>query len=144
MKIFFVLLVMMVQTKIPRTLYSIVFNDNRLFSDIGCEGKACWSGSYRMTHGAKLQNVSDENLQEYNLFPNPNDGNIVVKQLISDNNPVYVEVLNATGENVYSGKLVFTNNITNIGLGNLSAGLYLLKLIDNQGRVFMVKFTIIN
>ncbi len=124
-------------------MYSIVFNDQRLFSDIGCEGKACWSGSYRMAHGAKPQNTSDENLQQYSLFPNPNDGYIAITQKLTDINAVDVQVINETGENVYTGKLLFINNITNMGMGNLSSGLYLLKIIDSQGRLFILKFVVI-
>ena len=78
--------------------------------------------------------------QKYQLFPNPNDGNFIISQLVPDYQPVQGEIWDAIGKSVYKGDLIFNGGIDNLHLVNYAPGLYLLKLYDSNGRIFSFKF----
>ena len=126
-----------------RTLYNLVNCSMDLFSDIGCDAES---------NDAERKSGTGQNLavqpqaaaegQQYSLYPNPNDGNITLLQLMPDNAPVRAEVYNATGSKVYSGSLLFAERFSKLAIGRVSPGLYLLKLVDSKERTFMFKFVI--
>ena len=134
-----------------RTGYSLVYNDVRQFSDLGChesgEGarKSGSGGSTKTTAAGVAANsiasgVTDG--QQYSLYPNPSDGNISLHQYAPDNGPVMAEIMNATGQKVYNGQLHFSEGVAKLSMGNVAPGLYLVKLIDSKQRTFMLKFVI--
>ncbi len=75
-------------------------------------------------------------------MPNPNSGNIILRQLISDINPVRAQIWNASGMNIFRENLQFTNGLDQLHLINAMPGLYLLQLTDSYGKVFNLKFVI--
>ena len=140
-----------------RALYSMVFNDSRIFSDVGCEpimeARMAHSGGGDSTSGHTTKGdasylsmtKNNDNLkgqQKYTLSPNPSDGNITLTQKSPDSNPVLGEVWNTTGLAVYKGELHFEGGVTRLIVMNASPGMYLLQLIDSNGNRFMLKFVI--
>jgi Secretion system C-terminal sorting domain len=96
-------------------------------------------GSYRPAGVAKVSKA----MQQYNLYPNPSDGNIYLQQATMDDKPVNVEVWNATGDVVYKQQLQFSNNVTALNLkGKLSTGIYMLRLSDSKGQSYVLKFIV--
>ncbi len=80
--------------------------------------------------------------QRYSLSPNPSDGNLLLKQLVPDGEPVKTEVWNGAGSCVFKGILNFAENVSRLSVANNTPGLYLLKLIDSNGKTYTLKFVI--
>jgi len=80
--------------------------------------------------------------QQYKLFPNPNDGNMTIKQLIADAKPVDAEITDIVGRSIYKKKLLFNGNLANLQVENGSPGMYLLQLTDSEKRIFKFKFVV--
>jgi hypothetical protein len=80
--------------------------------------------------------------QEYKLFPNPNDGNFTLSQLIPDEQPVHAEIFDMIGRSIYQSSFQFNNGMNHLKLRNFAPGVYLLKLKDAQQREFKFKFAI--
>jgi hypothetical protein len=80
--------------------------------------------------------------QQYELFPNPNNGSMTLKQSVTDGEPVSVEITDIVGQSIYKDKLLFNGNLSNLQLGNIAPGMYLLQLTDSQNRTFNFKFVV--
>jgi len=122
-----------------RAMYSLIYNDLRMWNDAGCG-----NGSSMLDRGASPQPSPGERgqLQQYSLSPNPSNGNVTLKQLVPDANPVKAQIWNDAGTNTYDGELHFTGGITQLSVINKIPGLYLLQLTDSKGRSFTLKFVI--
>lgn len=66
-----------------------------------------------------------------NLYPNPNSGDFTVTGLHA-NTPTRLEVINTLGQVVYSNTVATGSATHNIHLGNVPAGVYILKLYSEQ------------
>ncbi len=108
-----------------------------IYYDLGCEGKSCDGGS------RKTNKTGTSPEQQYMLFPNPNEGSMQLQQYYIDNSVVNIEILNETGMSVYKNEILFNKGSTNIKLENVSTGIYILKLLDNNGGTYNLKFTVI-
>ena len=124
-----------------RTLYSSVYNDNRLFPDHGCSSSDTSNNNGRRAKIA-AQNSNARFYQNYSILPNPNSGYFSIKQLYPDTNPVSVKVLNTVGQCIYSGAMTFAGEINNLNLQNTTPGLYLLQITDSKGALYNIKFAI--
>ena len=129
-----------------RAFYTMLFDTVVIFDDSHCY---CTVDSFsaRMAHvKTDTANAHSENLQaskqSYWLYPDPNNGNITIQQKITDKQLVSVRVRNAAGVNIYQGALQFNDKKANLQLKGVSAGLYILQLIDAQGNSFGLKFTV--
>lgn len=69
------------------------------------------------------------------LFPNPNEGNFVVKGNIKGHGNATIQILNAIGQTVYTETVPIANGNLNkqISLSGLSAGSYMLQITTNVG-----------
>lgn len=125
-----------------RAFYSIIYADGGKWNDdstcaIGFRG----SGEF----GRKVQGGSHlgaGQVQQYNLYPNPNNGNITLQQKVADANPINLEVLNAEGQSVLKKQLLFMQGLYPLSLQNLSPGLYLIQLRDAAGKSYTLKFIV--
>ena len=69
----------------------------------------------------------EENSNNYEIYPNPTNGNIMV----SGANINQVEVYNLCGQKVLS---VNGSQNVNVDMSNLTSGVYMVKVIDNNGK----------
>jgi hypothetical protein len=51
-------------------------------------------------------------------------------------------VIDALGRIIYRGEQTFNDKKANLQIGNISPGMYLLKLIDGKGQRFNFKFVV--
>jgi len=77
------------------------------------------------------------------LYPNPNEGIFTITGTIAGSKSLNIEVMNAVGQVVYKDAATITGDKLNkqMNLGNMSSGIYLLRIIaaDNSKTI---KFTI--
>ena len=125
-----------------RALYSQMFNNLSMFNDDSCldiDSNYIAGRHSNPIHGGEQSKID---IQQYKLLPNPNDGNLTLYQLLEDNQPVKVEIWNALGICVYKNDLNFIGGADRLHLSNASPGLYLVRLTDNKGREFVLKFVL--
>lgn len=116
-----------------RSLHRMIFDDQKQWDDDVCNGDAAGK-SARNTAGL----LKD---QRYALSPNPNNGEMVLQQSVADEAPVKAILINAAGQTVYSGNLLFMGNKTNLS-AKVIPGLYMLNLTDAQGKTYHLKFIV--
>ena len=95
--------------------YAVIVTDN------GCtDTSACLS----------VTNVGIEDLDvnDFAIFPNPNNGEFTLT--INTNNAVNIEIYNVVGEVIYQDR-VNTNQVE-INLGDVEAGVYLIKIFNDN------------
>ena len=130
-----------------RGLYRTVFNDPGDFNDNCMDSAASspcdtcdWHGRHAQ-HGGKGA-LAKATQQRYKLFPNPNEGNFTLQQMLDDDKPVTAEVTDALGRVLYKQVRTFSNNKLRLALDNVPPGLYLLHITDSSGKMFNFKFVI--
>lgn len=77
--------------------------------------------------------VEDNVVNNYNIYPNPTNGNIVV----SGSNINMVEVYNLCGQKVLSVEA--NSNDVNVNMSNLTSGVYMVRIVDNNGNATVNK-----
>jgi len=95
---------------------------------------------YVMPEG--LSNIKQNGSQQYSLFPNPSNGNIILQQAIADELPVKAEIFNGVGLNINKDNLHFTGGVGQLHMINVTQGLYLIHLVDSKEREFIIKFVV--
>ena len=125
-----------------RTLYTLVNADLHIWNDDSCGiGDTAIIASRHSSSGTK---ASDGVIvgQHYSLFPNPNNGELTIRQLALDDKPVQVTVFTITGVKVYEGLHSLTNGQSTLKLGNVASGMYMMKITDSENRIFTIKFIV--
>jgi PKD repeat protein len=97
----------------------------------------CGTDTYTQTVVITQVGLQDNDLAStLSLFPNPNDGTFTLSFDFTKAKDVTVEVLDVTGRVIYSDK---ENDVVNynkqIGLENAQSGMYLVRIITNDGVV---------
>jgi hypothetical protein len=78
--------------------------------------------------------IQDELLSTFNLYPNPNQGqiNLTLPQEIVEFN---VEVINMMGQNVYAEEVkLYDSNKHSFNLHNVNSGVYFVKISTDLGK----------
>jgi len=77
------------------------------------------------------------------LYPNPNNGKLILKGNMHTDGEFRIEVINALGQVVYKDEAVTTNRVLNkqIELGHVANGIYLLKL-NSGAHVITTRFRV--
>ena len=75
-------------------------------------------------------------VKELTVYPNPSSNNITLGSFLVANQNAFLEIMDASGRIVKSEKIL-TNQIE---IGSFSNGIYLGKLISNDGNVYSFKF----
>jgi len=123
-----------------RVLYSEIFNDLSMFNDDSClDADTTYIAARHLPNNG---NSATTAVQNYKVYPNPNDGNFVVQQYMREPEPVKAIIYDAVGREVYNSDMSFVNTQSNLNLGNLSPGLYLLELKDSKNEIFRFKFVV--
>jgi internalin A len=76
-----------------------------------------------------IEKITKEN--NYLIYPNPNNGNFIIKGNISANSKI--QLMNGIGQLIYSAKQEHTLSETTINLANLQQGIYILSIIKESG-----------
>ena len=125
-----------------RALYDIVYDTLVIFPD-NCPDSVIYdSAAERMSHPTGVKAITDSKGQQYTLYPNPNDGNFILQQVLADDAPVQAEVWDVTGRVLYKDKLQFTDLNAKMRVVNAVPGMYLLQLTDSKGQIFRFKFVV--
>lgn len=121
-----------------RALYRILYEDDTtVFNDTCNIDTSGMVGRY--ANNKKSMPLS---LQQYQLFPNPNDGSFTLKQLNTDNTPVNISVQDVLGKRIFLQSMQFINNTTQVQVGNVPPGVYLLQIADGNGKTTNFKFVV--
>ncbi|TGD57609.1 reprolysin-like metallopeptidase [Flavobacterium humi] len=79
--------------------------------------------------------VDENSLQDFSLYPNPNNGDFVVKFTSASNNDIKVNVHDMRGRKVYDKSFANTGAFNqNISLDNVQSGIYLVTITDGPKR----------
>lgn len=92
--------------------------------------------SVKMAKGVDYKDhttVAENQENAYNIYPNPTNGNITV----SGDNISLVEVYNICGQKVIS--LETKTSSVNVNMSELTAGVYMVKIVDNNGNATVNK-----
>lgn len=92
--------------------------------------------SVKMAKGVDYKDhttVAENQENAYNIYPNPTNGNITV----SGENISLVEVYNICGQKVIS--LETKTSSVNVNMSELTAGVYMVKIVDNNGNATVNK-----
>ena len=108
------------------TVYSVSGIDQN-----GCKGTT--SITLVVDECAGLAPVSNDN-ETIRVFPNPTNGKCLIQAEPGD---LFLELWNLTGQLVYSGKKI--RDPFEIDLGNYSAGIYLLRVLEDGNQIGQVK-----
>jgi len=126
---------------LARALYVLVFNSVGNFDDVCGSGISSKPGRPDETQDWNIPNLADQE-QAYRLHPNPSNGNIYIQQLTSDDKPVQTLILNGEGKVIFKDNIVFYGGTRNINLSGITPGIYLVELIDSDGKQFVIKFIV--
>ena len=66
----------------------------------------------------------------------------MLRQLVADEDAVNAEIYDVVGRSVYKDQLRFSSGKTNLRMVNGMPGMYMLRLKDSKGRMFMFKFVV--
>lgn len=131
-----------------RSLFTAVFNQLHVWNDDSCfvvpDTNYCVcgrNGNNRFAKNKYSEFVIDST-QQYVLLPNPNNGNFILQQKITDNIPINAEIINEIGQIIFKKQINFNYQIFNINITNINTGIYILKMIDSKGRLFKIKFIV--
>jgi hypothetical protein len=126
-----------------RALYTAVFQEVRIWNDT-CVDFVDTTGQQQDEQGHKTGNgkgnAAKEDMQQYRLYPNPNDGNIVIVQMVEDTGKIITTVTDVAGRVVYRDNVAFIEGNYRLNLNKLSVGMYLMELTDDRGRKYNFKF----
>ena len=114
-----------------------------VFAIAGYNGKLYAGGDFLASYGNQASYFLEysgvvginELKENYSIkvFPNPSKG-VFTFQLSGINQQSRVEIYNMIGEKVYSQPLPIVNSQFSINLSNQASGIYLYRLIDNNGK----------
>ncbi|MGZ4079460.1 MAG: T9SS type A sorting domain-containing protein, partial [Bacteroidia bacterium] len=91
---------------------------------------------------AIVQSVNSQKNEEFNIFPNPNDGNMSLKYSIKPNERSLIKIYDVTGKLV--GETILNSNINQLQIAtDLDKGIYLYQIIVDDRIVKIDKMIII-
>ena len=120
-----------------------IFDDLRTWNDDSCMAiDSTFVGARKANPSATITKTLDYGGQRYTLFPNPNDGKIVLQQYVADGEPVKTEIYDIVGRVLFSENLIFDQKLSHLQISNAPPGMYLLQITDSKNRMFKFKFVI--
>ena len=111
--------------------WTVSVSSNRMSNDGGL--------TWQTMSPSHVQNASGvENMElnaSLNLFPNPGNGNLIIESSASLKGG-QISIYNSAGKIVYSNKNIESEYKQEINITEEPAGIYLIKSIDSQGKVY--------
>jgi hypothetical protein len=80
------------------------------------------------------------------VYPNPNHGHFEIRFYTQSNQPVTVKIYNILGHLVYQHALTLSGgpySTIDVNLGNIAAGIYIVKVVNNSGQELAARAIII-
>ncbi|HRG57304.1 MAG TPA: T9SS type A sorting domain-containing protein [Bacteroidia bacterium] len=77
-------------------------------------------------------NKNSEGLSKFEIIPNPNNGNFVLTFKNDFKNKVEIDIISAMGTTVWSNKILSTKDNLKVDLPELSQGVYLIQVKENN------------
>ncbi len=123
------------QKKRMRALFATGNIRNSFLSSFACDSNLAQAGSLPVAAPVAIPAVK---INQIKVYPNPVQNNLTVNNKnVSAANPQIIQILNTVGVKVYTGSL--TKETSNINLSQLTAGIYIVKIGENQSQ-FTTKF----
>lgn len=118
-----------------RAFYDMLTDQNISYEDDGCMDIS----ESRVVAKGIITDIA----RQYNLYPNPNDGNMSIRQYIFDDRPVQLMLYDLQGRMIYASTLNF-NQRSDLTLHIPSAmpGMYFVRLRDAEGKNYTLKFQV--
>ena len=80
--------------------------------------------------------VNENALQDFSLYPNPNDGNFTVKFTSNNSDDVLVAIFDMRGRQIYKNQFSNTGNFNeSIDLNTIQAGVYLVSITNGDTKL---------
>jgi hypothetical protein len=117
-----------------QALFRIIFEDDTTQFDGSCETDTA------ARHSQPAEEIAST--QSYKMFPNPNNGNLTLRQSSIDATPVSVTVKDVIGRTMFAKDVQFVSGSVQLQLGNLAAGMYVLQIVDDKQKISNFKFVI--
>ena len=120
---------------------------NQFYQEVGGL-KGCYSVDLKLESGRIIRSCErcvDKTIKMMSIYPNPVKRGDVVSVLLSDDNQIYNDLINLT---LYTsdGRLIRSEQVHygkfEIGTSNLSAGIYILKIMTNDGQLYNEKIVV--
>jgi hypothetical protein len=126
-----------------RALYSFIYNDLSIFNDDSCiDADTSYIASRQSFNSNNIIDSINIDNQNYNIYPNPNNGLFILTEKVSDGLPVNARILNSIGMTVFSGELIFDINTCLIEMRFLPKGIYLMRITSYKNKNVTIKFVI--
>ena len=124
------------QKKRMRALFATGNIRNSFLSSFACDSNLAQAGSLPVA--AAPVAIPAVKINQIKVYPNPVQNNLTVNNKnVSAANPQIIQIFSTLGFNVYTGLLTKENS--NINLAQLTAGIYIVKIGENQSQ-FTTKF----
>lgn len=124
------------QKKRMRALFATGNIRNSFLSSFACDSNLAQAGSLPVA--AAPVAIPAVKINQIKVYPNPAQNNLIVNNKnVSAANPQIIQIFSTVGVNVYTGLLTKENS--NINLAQLTAGIYIVKIGENQSQ-FTTKF----
>lgn len=72
------------------------------------------------------------NVLDFNVYPNPNDGEVINISFTNDSKPYQIRIIDTKGYEIYSEKIWGSNNYKITPANKLKSGLYIISLIGEK------------
>jgi hypothetical protein len=118
-------------------MYRILFADDTTSFDGNCDSDTSTGG-----RGVNQGVITTNAIQQYKLYPNPNNGSFIIRQSTADITPVSVTIKDVLGRGVFTQSIQFNGGISQLQLSNLPAGVYILQITDANQKISNFKFVI--
>jgi subtilisin-like proprotein convertase family protein len=109
----------------------------RVLDSFNQDGGAINSWSLRLCSTVAVPlNVAENSIQNFSLYPNPNNGDFNIQFNSTSNEPIALSVFDIRGRQIYAN--TYSNNgffNENIQLNNLQSGVYLVKVKDGKNEI---------
>lgn len=81
---------------------------------------------------------------DYQLYPNPTNGKVLIKRQSGNNDPIVVKIYNTLGSVVYNNVLTFNAATAEIPALNVTSGIYIVEITSSDNQRFTTRLVIQN
>jgi Secretion system C-terminal sorting domain len=122
-----------------RALYQLLTGIAVQYKDDSC---AFGMGGHSLFRVAPEDVIAGSSVQDYTLFPNPNDGVFSIRQAIPSDKIVEAKIYNTLGQELHRETVQFRGGVLTFRLANAMPGLYLVCLTDENQKTVCLKFNV--